>query len=244
VLGYLVAFSAGLLSFLSPCVLPLIPSYATYVTGMSLDDLTDAERDRSRHRRAVLVHGTLFVVGFTLVFMALGAGSTFFGAMLRHYRDWIERAGGILLIVFGLWLLGVFRLAITTREFRFSFADRPLGYLGSVLIGVAFGAGWTPCIGPVLAGILTMAAASETLGAGMGMLAFYSLGLAVPFLLAALLLDRFLVGYKAFRKWLPWVERASGILLILVGILLVTGTFTVLSGIMAQWTPDFILERI
>lgn len=243
-LAYIVAFSAGLLSFLSPCVLPLIPSYATYVTGMSLDDLTDADRDRSRQRKAVLIHGTLFVLGFTLVFMALGAGSTFFGALLRHYREWIERIGGIMLIVFGLWLLGVFRLAITRREWRFNFSNRPLGYMGSVLIGVAFGAGWTPCIGPVLAGILTMAATSETLGAGMGLLFAYSLGLAVPFLLAALLLDRFLIGYKAFRKWLPWVERVSGILLIIVGILLVTGTFTVLSGIMAQWTPDFILERI
>ncbi len=243
-LAYIVAFSAGLLSFLSPCVLPLIPSYATYVTGMSLDDLTEADRDRSRQRKAVLVHGTLFVLGFTLVFMALGAGSTFFGAMLRHYREWIERIGGIMLIVFGLWLLGVFRFAITRREWRFNFRNRPLGYMGSVLIGVAFGAGWTPCIGPVLAGILTMAATSETLGAGMGLLFAYSLGLAVPFLLAALLLDRFLIGYKAFRKWLPWVERVSGILLIVVGILLVTGTFTALSGIMAQWTPDFILERI
>ena len=243
-LGYLVAFSAGLLSFLSPCVLPLIPSYATYVTGMTLDDLTQADRNRALHRGAVLVHGTLFVLGFTLVFLALGAGSTFFGAMLRHYRDWIERVGGVMLIVFGLWLLGVFRLAVTKREFRFSFSDRPLGYLGSVLIGVAFGAGWTPCIGPVLAGILTMAAASETMGTGMLMLLFYSLGLAIPFLLAALLLDRFLVGYKSFRKWLPWVERVSGVLLILVGVLLVTGAFTVLSGIFAQWTPDFILDRI
>ena len=243
-LAYIVAFSAGLLSFLSPCVLPLIPSYATYVTGMTLDDLTEENRDRSRHRRAVLVHGTLFVLGFTLVFMALGAGSTFFGAMLRHYREWIERIGGIMLIVFGLWLLGIFRLAFTRREFRFNFGNRPLGYLGSVLIGVAFGAGWTPCIGPVLAGILTMAATSETMAAGMGMLGAYSLGLAVPFLLAALLLDRFLVGYAAFRKWLPWVERVSGALLIIVGILLVTGTFTILSGIMAQWTPDFILDRI
>ncbi|HEX6589678.1 MAG TPA: cytochrome c biogenesis protein CcdA [Longimicrobiales bacterium] len=243
-LAYIVAFSAGLLSFLSPCVLPLIPSYATYVTGMSLDDLTQEGRDRSRQRKAVLVHGSLFVLGFTLVFLALGAGSTFFGAMLRHYREWIERIGGIMLIVFGLWLLGVFRLAITRREWRFNFSNRPLGYLGSVLIGVAFGAGWTPCIGPVLAGILTMAATSETLAAGMGMLLFYSLGLAVPFLLAALLLDRFLIGYKSFRKYLPWVERVSGVLLIAVGILLLTGTFTILSGIMAQWTPDFILERI
>lgn len=243
-LAYLIAFSAGLLSFLSPCVLPLIPSYATYVTGMTLDDLTATERDRGRHRRAVLIHGSLFVLGFTLVFMALGAGSTFFGALLRHYRDWIERVGGVMIILFGLHLIGAFRLAFASREWRFAFADRPIGYLGSVLIGVAFGAGWTPCIGPVLAGILTLAAASETLGAGMAMLGFYSLGLAVPFLLAALLLDRFLIGYARFRRWLPWVERASGALLIVVGILLVTGTFSVLSGIMAGWTPDFILERI
>ena len=235
--GILIAFTAGLLSFLSPCVLPLIPSYVTFITGLNLEDV-------QRARRTTLVHSLLFILGFTLIFLTLGATATLLGRVLLTQREWISRIGGLLIIVFGLYMLGAFNVAILSQERRVHLADKPLGYLGTVLVGVAFGAGWTPCIGPVLAGILTMAAASETMGAGMAQLLVYSLGLAVPFLLAALLLDRFLIGYKSFRRWLPWVERVSGALLILVGILLVTGTFTVLSGIMAQWTPDFILDRI
>jgi cytochrome c-type biogenesis protein len=242
VLGLVVAFTAGLLSFLSPCVLPLIPSYATFITGMSIDELTEAENTRSR--RAVLVHGSLFVLGFTLVFLALGASATFLGSLLRVYSDWVGRVGGVLLILFGLYLAGVLRLPGAGREWRVHLADKPVGYLGTLVVGIAFGAGWTPCIGPVLGGILTLAAASATVGQGIGLLAVYSLGLAIPFLLATLLLERFLRGFKRFRHYLPWVSRGSGVLLILVGLLLVTGSFTVLSWIMARWTPEFLLERM
>ncbi len=241
-LGLAVAFTAGVLSFLSPCVLPLIPSYATFITGMSLDELTTGER--SRTRRAVLLHGGLFVLGFTLVFLALGASATFLGAFLRYYSDWVGRIGGVLLIIFGVYLLGVLRLPGASREWRVHLADKPVGYVGTVLVGVAFGAGWTPCIGPVLGGILTLAATRGSVGEGMGLLAVYSLGLAVPFLLATLLLERFLVSFGRFRRWLPWVSRASGALLIAVGLLLITGSFTMLSGMLARWTPDFLLERL
>jgi hypothetical protein len=147
-LGLLVAFSAGLLSFLSPCVLPLVPSYATFITGMSLDELRDAETARTR--RAVLVHGVLFVLGFTLVFMILGASATFLGSLLAYASRWVERVGGVLLILFGLYLLGVLRLPGAGREWRMHLADKPVGYLGTLLVGITFGAGWTPCIGPVL----------------------------------------------------------------------------------------------
>lgn len=242
--GLLVAFSAGLLSFLSPCVLPLIPGYATFLTGMTLDELTDVERDRTRQRRAILTHGGLFVLGFSIVFIALGASATFVGAVLNYYSEWVQRIGGVLLILFGLYLLGAFRFAATSREWRFHFSDRPAGYIGSALIGIAFGAGWTPCIGPVLGGILTLAATSGSMGEGMGLLATYSLGLAVPFMGAALLLDRFLGAFGRLRRWMPWVERISGALLIALGILLLTGTFTALSGVMARWTPEFLLERM
>ncbi len=241
-LGLAVAFTAGVLSFLSPCVLPLIPSYATFITGMSLDELTTGERRRTR--RAVLTHGLLFVLGFTFVFMALGASATFLGAMLRFYSDWVGRIGGILLILFGVYLLGVLRLPGAGREWRVHLADKPVGYLGTVLVGIAFGAGWTPCIGPVLGGILTLAATRGTVAEGMGLLGVYSLGLAVPFLVATLLLERFLAGFGRFRRWLPWVSRASGALLIAMGLLLITGSFTVLSGMLARWTPDFLLERL
>jgi cytochrome c-type biogenesis protein len=241
-IGLVVAFTAGLLSFLSPCVLPLVPSYATFITGMSLDELT--ENEHTRTRRAVLVHGGLFVLGFSLVFILLGASATFLGSLLRVYSEWVGRVGGVLLLVFGLYLLGVLRLPGAGREWRVHLADKPVGYLGTLLVGVAFGAGWTPCIGPVLGGILTLAATTGSVGQGMGLLAVYSLGLAVPFLLATLLLERFLVGFRRFRHLLPWVSRASGALLILVGFLLLTGSFTVLSTMMMQWTPDFLLERM
>ena len=241
-LGLIVAFSAGVLSFLSPCVLPLIPSYATFITGMSLDELTAAERTRGR--RAVLVHGTLFVAGFTLVFLLLGASATFLGSLFRYYSEWVGRIGGVLLVLFGLYLLGVLRLPGAGREWRVHLADKPVGYLGTVLVGVAFGAGWTPCIGPVLGGILTLAATRGSVGEGMGLLAVYSAGLAIPFLLATLLLERFLTSFRRFRRWLPWVSRASGLLLIGVGLLLASGAFSVLSGVLAGWTPDFLLERL
>ena len=241
-LGLIVAFSAGVLSFLSPCVLPLIPSYATFITGMSLDELTAAERTRGR--RAVLVHGTLFVAGFSLVFLLLGASATFLGSLFRYYSEWVGRIGGVLLVLFGLYLLGVLRLPGAGREWRVHLADKPVGYLGTVLVGVAFGAGWTPCIGPVLGGILTLAATRGSVGEGMGLLAMYSAGLAIPFLLATLLLERFLGSFRHLRRWLPWVSRASGVLLVGVGLLLISGAFSVLSGVLAGWTPDFLLERL
>jgi len=242
-LGLAVAFTAGVLSFLSPCVLPLVPSYASYITGMSLDDLVDSKRPPGM-QRTVLLHGGLFVLGFSAVFITLGASATFIGAFLHAYSTWVGRIGGVVLIVFGLYLLGLLRLPGAQREWRVHLANKPVGYLGTFVVGVAFGAGWTPCIGPVLGGILTLAATSGSLWTGVALLSVYSLGLAIPFLLAALLLDRFLTSFARFRHWLPWISRASGALLILVGILLVTGSFTVLSGMLARWTPAFLMERI
>jgi cytochrome c-type biogenesis protein len=234
---------AGLLSFLSPCVLPLIPSYVTFITGMSIDELT-ASDDRDRARRAVLVHGSLFVLGFTLVFVMLGASATFVGSLFLYASRWLELFGGVLLIIFGLYLLGLLRLPGAGREWRVHLGNKPLGYLGTVLVGVTFGAGWTPCIGPVLGGILTLAATTGSVTHGMALLLVYSAGLAIPFLLAALLLERFLGNVRRIGPWLPWISRASGALLLIIGILLVTGTFTTLTAIMASWTPDFLLERM
>jgi cytochrome c-type biogenesis protein len=241
-LGLTVAFTAGLLSFLSPCVLPLIPSYATFITGMSLDDLT-AARD-ARSRRAVLVHGTLFVLGFTLVFVALGASATFLGSLLRAYSTQIGRAGGVMLIVFGLYLLGLVRLPGASREWRVQLADKPVGYLGSLLVGVTFGAGWTPCIGPVLGGILTLAATRGSVGEGMGLLAGYAAGLAIPFLGAALLLQRWLPAARRLGPWLPWLARLNGALLLALGLLLVSGSFTTLAAMLARWTPELLANRL
>jgi cytochrome c-type biogenesis protein len=242
--GLLVAFAAGLLSFLSPCVLPLIPSYVTFITGMSLDELTTEDSERERARRAVLVHGLLFIAGFTLVFVIMGASATFLGSLFRYASGWVERVGGVLLIAFGLYLLGVLRMPGADREWRVHFGNKPLGYFGTVLVGVTFAAGWTPCIGPVLGGILALASTTGSVSSGVGLLFVYSAGLAVPFLLAALLLQRFMGNMGRIGRWLPWVNRISGALLLILGILLLTGSFTALTAMMSGWTPDFLLERM
>lgn len=241
-LGWVVAFTAGLLSFLSPCVLPLVPSYATFVTGMSLDELREAETAAAR--RAVWTHGLLFVSGFTLVFLALGASATFIGSFLAWASRWVAAAGGVLLIAFGLYLLGLLRLPGADREWRVHLADKPVGYLGTLLVGITFGAGWTPCIGPVLGGILTMAATQGSVGHGVALLAVYSAGLAIPFLLSTVLIDRFLSGFRRMRGVMKWVNRVSGVLLLLLGLLMLTGQFTALSATLAGWTPEFLQGRI
>ena len=237
--GILIAFTAGTLSFLSPCVLPLVPSYLSFVTGMSLEDLQEGF-----DRRRALVHSGLFVAGFTLVFVLLGASASILGGLLRYYSDWIARIGGVVIVVFGLHLMGVFRLAPLMREKRVHLSSKPVGYVGTVLVGVAFGTGWTPCIGPVLGAILTMAASQELLLQGMWLLFVYSMGLAVPFVLAAAALERFLSLFARFRRFLPAIQVASGALLVVLGLLLATGSFVVLAAWLNRFTPDFLLERL
>jgi cytochrome c-type biogenesis protein len=236
-LGLVVAFAAGVLSFLSPCVLPLVPSYVGFLTGMTLDQTT-------ARRRLAVTHALLFVGGFSLVFVLLGASATALGGALKHYQVWLQRAGGVLIILFGLVCLGVIRVGWMEQERRLQLRDKPVGFLGSALVGMAFGFGWTPCIGPVLGAILSLAATSTDVTRGMLLLGVYSAGLALPFLVAAYALDAFLDWFQGFRKYLPWVMRASGALLVFVGLLLVTGEFTRLAGWLQALTPDFIRSRI
>ena len=236
-LGVTISFTAGVLSFLSPCVLPLIPSYVSFITGMSIDDV-------QRSRRIALVHSLLFILGFTLVFLALGATATVIGRLLHQHRDWVGRIGGALVIVLGLYLLGVFNLAAFARERRVHIANKPLGYVGTVLVGMAFAAGWTPCIGPILGGVLTYTASSADLNRGLLLLLAYSLGLALPFLLAALMIDRFMTLFQRYRGALIWMSRVSGVLLIAIGLLMVTGSMTVLTTWLQQWTPEFLRSRL
>jgi cytochrome c-type biogenesis protein len=236
-IGVLIAFSAGLLSFLSPCVLPLIPSYVTFITGLSLDDVQQA-------RRAALIHGFLFVLGFSLIFLAMGAGATLLGQTLLRNRDWISRVGGVIIIIFGLYLLGVLNIGFLSRERRFHVADKPVGYFGTVVVGVAFGAGWTPCLGPILGSILVYTGSQADLGKGMWLLSAYSLGLAVPFLLSAVAIDRFTAFFQRMRRQMIWISRISGVVMIGIGVLLVTNYFTVLASWLTTLTPEFLLERI
>ncbi|TVP42265.1 MAG: cytochrome c biogenesis protein CcdA [Gemmatimonadales bacterium] len=237
--GIFIALSAGVLSFLSPCVLPLVPSYLTFVTGMSLEDLEEGV-ERGRVFRTAL----LFTLGFSLVFMLLGASASFLGQFFRSYEDWLARIGGVVLIVLGLHLAGLFRLTPLLREKRVHVSGTPVGALGAVGVGMAFGAGWTPCIGPVLGGILTYATVQDTFWSGVGLLGVYSAGLAIPFLVSALALDRFLHAFKRIRPFLGAVQVISGVLLIFLGILLLTGAFTILTTWLVPFTPDFLQERI
>ena len=236
-LGVAISFTAGLLSFLSPCVLPLIPSYVTFVTGLSLEDV-------QRSRRIALVHALLFVLGFSLIFLALGATATALGRMLLVNRVWISRIGGLLVILFGLYLLGVFNMGFLARERRVQFTDKPLGYLGTVLVGIAFGAGWSPCIGPILGGILTYTASQADLKRGLLLLGAYSLGLAIPFILAAVAVERFIGIFTRFRSRLVWVDRVAGALLLVVGVLMMTNYLVVLSGYLQSFTPDALRSRL
>jgi len=236
-LGVAVAFAAGLLSFLSPCVLPLVPSYIGFLTGMTLPEM-------SARRRTALLHGICFVAGFSLVFILLGASATALGRALNYYQIWLQRLGGLLIILFGLVCLGVFKADFLTQERRVHLEQKPVGYLGSVLVGMAFGAGWTPCIGPVLGAILGLAATSGEVSRGMLLLAFYSAGLAVPFLVAAVAVESFLGWFQRFRRYMPWVMRLSGALLVFVGILLLSGEFTRLAGWLQGFTPEFLREQL
>ena len=236
-LGLALAFSAGLLSFISPCVLPLIPSYLTFVTGVGFDELGSS-------RRAAVVHALLFVLGFTLIFVALGASATVLGRVLLAYRVWITRVGGALVVLFGLYLLGVVRVAAFDRERRVHLANKPVGYLGSVLVGVAFGAGWTPCLGPILGAILTYTAATADLSRGLPLLLAYSLGLAIPFLLAAVAVERFLETVTRIRPYLARVSQVSGALLVIVGVMMMLDIFTLMATYLQSVTPAALRSRL
>jgi cytochrome c-type biogenesis protein len=236
-LGMGISFTAGLLSFLSPCVLPLIPSYMSFITGLSLDDV-------QRSRRITVINALLFIAGFTVVFLALGATATVLGQLLFRQREWVSRVGGVLVILFGLYLIGVFNFGFMARDRRVHVANKPLGYLGTFLVGMAFAAGWTPCIGPILGGVLTYTASSADLNRGLLLLFAYSLGLAIPFLLAALMIDRFMATLQRYRSALAWTSRISGALLIAVGILMITGGMTLMNNWLQAWTPEFLRSRL
>ena len=236
-IGVGISFTAGVLSFLSPCVLPLIPSYVSFITGLSLEDV-------QRSRRVALVNALLFIAGFTLVFLVLGATATILGQLLLRQREWVSRVGGVLVILLGLYLVGAFNLPFLARERRVHIANKPLGYLGTFLVGMAFAAGWTPCIGPILGAVLTYTASSADLNRGLLLLSAYSLGLALPFLLAALMIDRFMSTLQRYRTALAWTSKVSGALLILVGLLMVTGSMTLLTTWLQGLTPEFLRSRL
>lgn len=228
------AFAAGLLSFVSPCVLPLVPSYVSYITGLSIERLTDAS-ERQRFRKTIVLNSLLFIGGFSTVFIAFGASASVIGQMLIAYQEHIRRIGGVLIIIFGLYLLGVLNLKFLATEHRLHFSNRPAGYVGSFLIGVAFAAGWTPCVGPVLGTILLYASTTDSLMNGVTLLASYSMGLALPLFITALGIDRFLSYFKQVRAYLWGVSTVSGVLLVVVGVMIYANTLTMLTGFLERY---------
>ncbi|HUJ89870.1 MAG TPA: cytochrome c biogenesis protein CcdA [Syntrophorhabdales bacterium] len=221
------ALSAGILSFFSPCVLPLVPSYLIFISGATIDSYT--ELSSVQHRKRLLLHSISFIVGFSLVFVSLGISSSLLGNLFSTYERWIVRIGGLLLIVFGLNMLNVLKIPFLNQEKMCHMRTKPIGLLGSFLIGITFSLGWTPCIGPVLASILLIASTTSTVKQGMYLLSLYSLGLAIPFFVAALLVGRILHLMQKYGWVMKYSSYVIGGLLILIGGLLASGYFARLS---------------
>jgi cytochrome c-type biogenesis protein len=240
----LAAFGAGLLSFISPCVLPLIPGYLSYISGMSLDEMRGtgagvaavAVAAPPDARRRVILASLAFILGFSIVFVSLGASASAIGRFMMARLDILGKIAGAIIIVFGLHTMGVLRIEWLYQEKRVQTSKRPAGFLGATLVGIAFAFGWTPCIGPILAGILAVAATQETVGSGVRLLSAYSLGLAVPFFGSALAINHFFAAFAKIRRHYHKIELVSGALLIAIGVLIFTNRFTIL----AQWLTPYL----
>jgi cytochrome c-type biogenesis protein len=228
------AFLAGFLSFLSPCVLPLFPSYVSFITGISFEDLTGGV-DKKRIRYLTITNSLSFIAGFSAVFMALGASSSAIGKFLFEYQEWMRIIGGILIIVFGLFVAGFLKMDFLMRERKMHLSGKPMGYVGTFLVGMTFAAGWTPCIGPILGTILLYASTQDSALSGIKLLAAYSLGLALPFFISSLAINSFLSYSRRLMKYMRGIMIASGLLLILFGIMLLTNRVRELTSLM----PDF-----
>jgi len=241
-LSLVIAFTTGSLSFLSPCVLPLFPSYLSFITGMSLDRLRSAPQPRER--RIIVVHSLLFICGFSVVFVGMGASFSALGQLLVDHRGTIRIGGGALIIFFGLYIAGLFKLPWLNRTFQLPMRDRQAGFLGSVLVGMTFAVGWTPCVGPILGSILSLAGTAETIGRGVAMLVAYSLGLGLPFFLSSLAVGTFLTLFQRYRRIVPVFEVVAGGLLVVVGFLVMTNYFVLLNIYAISLTPQWLLRRL
>src|SRR4026209_2197523 len=206
-----VAFAAGVFSFLSPCVLPLIPSYLSFVSGGSLDEMR-SEQARARFRWRVILNSVAFILGFSLVFVSLGASASFLGGLFLSYRNVIRILGGIFIVLVGLYLVGAFRLAALERYLQFNLKDKPAGYLGSVLVGITFAVAWTPCVGPILGATLALASTAGAGGPGTLLLSSYAAGLALPFFLSALAVNSFFQFSQRLRRYIQTIHAIAGLL--------------------------------
>ncbi len=238
-----VAFAAGIFSFLSPCVLPLIPSYLSFVSGVSLDEMRSDEAC-GRVRSRVVLNSMAFIIGFSLVFISLGASASFLGSLFLDYRNLIRITGGFFILLVGLYLVGLFKISALERYLQFNLKDKPAGYFGSVLVGITFAVAWTPCVGPILGAILALAGTSGEVGRGTLLLTTYAAGLALPFFLSALAINSFFQFSQRLRRYIQAIHVMGGILLIIVGILLLTDYMTFLNAYVLRFTPDWLLKRL
>jgi cytochrome c-type biogenesis protein len=234
----LAAFAAGFLSFVSPCVLPLIPGYISFVSGVSVEEMR-GDVPPSTSRLQVFLTSLAFVIGFSIVFVALGASATAIGKFMFARLPLLSKIAGGILIVFGLHTMGVFRIAFLEAEKRVHSQRKPAGPLGAMLVGVAFAFGWTPCIGPILGGILAIAGSKNSVVEGITLLAVYSLGLGIPFLLTSLAINQFFGAAKRIRRYYHAIELVSGALLIAIGVLIITGQLTIITRYLQPYLPTF-----
>jgi len=235
-IGILTAFVFGLLSFVSPCVLPIVPGYISFISGFSLEEMKDAS-SRKAAMRSIMLNSFLFIMGFTVVFVFLGATATSVGKILNENLELVSKIAGVLIVVFGLHMAGAFKLNFLNYEQRFHLQNKKFGVLGSFLIGMAFAFGWTPCIGPVLAGILLVAAQQDTILQGMLLLGSYSLGLGIPFFLTGISINLFFGFFNKVKKHFHAIEIAGGGMLVVLGVLIFTGYLTVVASYIARWLP-------
>lgn len=235
------AFLAGLLSFVSPCVLPLVPSFVTYITGLTFEDIT-SDKDRARIRKITIANSLAFIGGFTTIFVLFGASATFIGQVFLQYQDIIQKVGAVLIILFGLYIMGVLKLNFLTKEKKIHIENKPSGYFGSYIVGMAFAAGWTPCVGPILGTILLYASTTGSIGKGIGLLAVYSLGLGLPLFISALAINTFISTFKVIARYMRWITIISGIFLILIGVMIFTNSFTIVTTWFQQHGIGYTIE--
>lgn len=234
------AFLGGILSFVSPCVLPLVPAYISFVTGISFEELSDDAAD-SRLRRVILVNSAMFILGFSTVFVViLGSSAQLFGHLFMEYQDVVRKLGGLAIIILGIHIIGIININFLQREKRLHFFDRdkPMGLFGSFLVGIGFAAGWTPCIGPILGAIFTVAATSESRFAGVNLFIAYSAGLAIPFILTSLGINKFLKHFGKIKKHMRAISVVTGLFLILTGVLIFLNSFAIIASYFNTFIPN------
>lgn len=228
----LIAFGAGILTFISPCVLPLIPAYISYITGLSLDELKTSGKSNLYH---IALNTLFFIIGFTIVFTALGASATYLGNVVSSYRDILRYVGGIIIIVFGLHIAGISPIKFLYTEKSLTLKKKPKGFIGSFFVGLAFAIAWTPCVGPILSSILIYAGTQETVKKGVILLVSYSLGLGIPLLITSLAINIFLKFFNKIKKYFRVIEIIGGIILIIIGILIITDKFILLTNFFSRF---------